>query len=59
MPRAFIKETIDMINKQTNDRRALITAIIGSGLDDLNVMFLAFSLPSIISSLGISQTQAG
>lgn len=48
-----------MINQQTNDRRALITAIIGSGLDDLNVMFLAFSLPSIISSLGISQTQAG
>ena len=27
-----------------NDRRALITAIVGSGLDDLNVMFLAFSM---------------
>ncbi|GAB7231314.1 MFS transporter [Facklamia hominis] len=42
-----------------NDRRALITAIVGSGLDDLNVMFLAFSMSSIVSSLGISQTQGG
>ncbi|WP_282919868.1 MFS transporter [Ignavigranum ruoffiae] len=48
---------MEKINK--NDRRALITAIVGSGLDDLNVMFLAFSMSSIVAQLGISQTQGG
>lgn len=42
-----------------NDKRALVTSIVGSGLDDLNVMFLAFSMSSIVSTLGISQTQGG
>lgn len=42
-----------------NNRRALVTAIIASGLDDFNVMFLAFSMSSIIADLGISATQAG
>ncbi|MGF3227047.1 MFS transporter [Facklamia sp. P12932] len=41
------------------DRRALITSMIASGLDDVNVMFLAFSLSSIIADLNISSTQAG
>lgn len=41
------------------DRRALVTSMIASGLDDVNVMFLAFSLSSIIADLGISGTQAG
>lgn len=48
---------MEKINK--NDRRALVTAIVGSGLDDLNVMFLAFSMSSIIAQLEISQTQGG
>lgn len=42
-----------------NDKRTLVTSIVGSGLDDLNVMFLAFSMSSIVSTLGISQTQGG
>lgn len=42
-----------------NDLKALITAIIGSGLDDLNVMFLAFSMSSIVTDLSISSTQGG
>ncbi|MGX7108701.1 MFS transporter [Facklamia miroungae] len=41
------------------DRRALVTSMIASGLDDVNVMFLAFSLSSIITDLNISSTQAG
>ncbi|MCR8969769.1 MFS transporter [Facklamia sp. 7083-14-GEN3] len=41
------------------DRRALVTSMIASGLDDVNVMFLAFSLSSIIADLNISSTQAG
>ena len=48
-----------MENINKNDRRALITAIVGSGLDDLNVMFLAFSMSSIVADLAISQTQGG
>ena len=48
-----------MTKMTKNDKRALITAIVGSGLDDLNVMFLAFSMSSIVATLGISQTQGG
>lgn len=44
---------------KSNDWKALITAIIGSGLDDLNVMFLAFSMSSIVTDLAISSTQGG
>ncbi|HFR4577154.1 TPA: MFS transporter [Streptococcus suis] len=42
-----------------NNRRALAAAIVASGTDDLNVMFLSFSMANIIAELGISGTQAG
>ncbi|WP_370543842.1 MFS transporter [Granulicatella sp. 19428wC4_WM01] len=42
-----------------NNRNALISAIVASGTDDLNVMFLAFSLTSMITDLGISKTAGG
>lgn len=42
-----------------NNRRALAAAIVASGTDDLNVMFLSFSMASIIAELGISGAQAG
>lgn len=42
-----------------HNRRALIAAIIASGTDDLNVMFLAFSMSTIMSQLGITATQGG
>lgn len=42
-----------------NNKRALVAAIVASGTDDLNVMFLAFSMSSIISELGISGAQGG
>lgn len=44
---------------KTNDKSALVTAVLGSGLDDMNVMFLAFSLSSIIADLNLSGAQAG
>ena len=44
---------------KTNDKRALITSIVGSGLDDMNVMFLSFSLSSIIVDLNLSGSEAG
>lgn len=48
-----------MKNLNKNDQRALFAAIFASGLDDLNVMFLAFSMSSIISYLSLSGTEAG
>ncbi|MGT2887127.1 MFS transporter [Streptococcus didelphis] len=42
-----------------NNKRALVAAIVASGTDDLNVMFLAFSMSSIISELGITGAQGG
>ncbi|MGX7775664.1 MFS transporter [Streptococcus pluranimalium] len=42
-----------------NNRRALASAIVASGTDDLNVMFLSFSMASIIAELGLSGAQAG
>lgn len=48
-----------MGNIKNNDRRALVTAIVGSGLDDLNVMFLAFTMSSIVAQLNITSTQGG
>lgn len=42
-----------------SQRNALIAAIVASGTDDLNVMFLAFSMSSIIAQLGISSVAAG
>ncbi|MBZ6527821.1 MFS transporter [Aerococcaceae bacterium DSM 111021] len=48
-----------MENLNKSQRNALLSAIVASGTDDLNVMFLAFSMSTIISQLGISGTQAG
>lgn len=42
-----------------NNQRALASAIVASGTDDLNVMFLSFSMSSIIADLAISGAQAG
>ncbi|WP_438466426.1 MFS transporter [Streptococcus pluranimalium] len=42
-----------------NNQRALASAIVASGTDDLNVMFLSFSMASIIAELGLSGAQAG
>lgn len=42
-----------------NKQKALFAALAGSGMDDLNVMFLSFALSSIITDLGISGTQGG
>lgn len=42
-----------------NDKNALISAIVASGTDDLNVMFLAFSMSTIIAQLGITPTEGG
>ncbi|MBG9986388.1 MFS transporter [Facklamia sp. DSM 111018] len=47
------------MNNFPHNRRALIASMISSGLDDINVMFLAFSLSSIMADLEISGTQAG
>lgn len=41
------------------NRRALISAIVASGTDDLNVMFLSFSMSSIMADLAINGAQAG
>ena len=46
-------------NLSKNDRRALIAAIVASGMDDLNVMFLAFSMSTIISQLNLTGAQGG
>ena len=45
--------------QRKNDRRALVAAIIASGMDDLNVMFLAFSMSTIISQLNLTGAQGG
>ncbi len=44
---------------KTNDKKALFAAIISSGLDDVNVMFLSFTLTSIIADLGLNGAEAG
>lgn len=38
-----------------NNKRALVAAIIASGTDDLNVMFLAFSMSSIIQNWALQE----
>lgn len=48
---------MEKMNK--SQRNALIAAVVASGADDLNVMFLAFSMSSIIAQLGISGAEAG
>lgn len=44
---------------KTNDKKALFASIFASGLDDLNVMFLSFTLASIITHLGLSGVEGG
>lgn len=48
-----------MTTLSKNNRNALISAIVASGTDDLNVMFLAFSMSSILTDLNITETQGG
>lgn len=48
---------MNTLNK--NDKKALFASIFASGLDDLNVMFLSFTLSSIISHLGLSGVEGG
>ncbi|VHE05585.1 sugar (and other) transporter family protein [Streptococcus pyogenes] len=47
------------LSLDTTNKRALVAAIAASGKDDLNVMFLAFSMSSIMTDLGLSGTQGG
>ncbi|MBG9987478.1 MFS transporter [Aerococcaceae bacterium DSM 111176] len=42
-----------------NDKKALFASIIASGLDDVNVMFLSFTLTSIIADLSLNGAEAG
>lgn len=42
------------LNINKNNWRALIAAIVASGTDDLNIMFLAFSMSTIITDLHLS-----
>ncbi|UUX33190.1 MFS transporter [Fundicoccus culcitae] len=48
-----------MKNLNKSQRNALIMSIVASGTDDLNVMFLAFSMSTIITQLGITDVQGG
>ena len=48
-----------MKNDKVNDKRALFASIFASGLDDLNVMFLSFTLGSIIAHLGLTGVEGG
>ncbi|HES1742903.1 TPA: MFS transporter, partial [Streptococcus pyogenes] len=47
------------LSLDTTNKRALVAAIAASGTDDLNVMFLTFSMSSIMTDLGLSGTQGG
>lgn len=42
-----------------NQKKALAAALVGSGMDDMNVMFLSFALSSIITDLSITGAQGG
>lgn len=42
-----------------NQRKAVAASIIASGTDDLNVMFLSFSLSQIITDFSLTGSQAG
>lgn len=48
-----------MNSLSSNDKKALFASIFASGLDDLNVMFLSFTLGSIITHLGLSGVAGG
>lgn len=42
-----------------NQKKALTAALVGSGMDDMNVMFLSFTLSSIITDFSITGAQGG
>lgn len=44
---------------KTNDKKALFASIISSGLDDVNVMFLSYTLTAIIADLSLNGAEAG
>lgn len=50
---------MSQLSLDKNTRRTLVAAIVASGTDDLNVMFLSFTMSSIIAELSISGAQAG
>lgn len=50
---------MSQVSLDKNTKRALVAAIVASGTDDLNVMFLSFTMSSIIAELSISGAQAG
>ncbi|WP_080146686.1 MFS transporter [Marinilactibacillus piezotolerans] len=51
--------TTRTISVSNNQKKALFAALSGSGMDDMNVMFLSFALSSIITDLGITGAQGG
>ncbi|CAM2979818.1 transporter, major facilitator family protein [Streptococcus acidominimus] len=50
---SFGGKMLNLSLDKTN-RRALISAIVASGTDGLNVMFLSFSMSSIMADLAIN-----
>ncbi|GAB2022824.1 MFS transporter [Pseudolactococcus yaeyamensis] len=47
------------MDNTTSQRKVLISAAAGIGLENMDIMFLSFSMASIIATFGISGTQAG
>lgn len=43
----------------TSQRKVLISAASGIGLENMDIMFLSFSMASIIATFGVTGTQAG
>lgn len=43
----------------TSQRKVLISAAAGIGLENMDIMFLSFSMASIIATFGVTGTQAG
>lgn len=47
------------MDNSNSQRKVLISAAAGIGLENMDIMFLSFSVASIIATFGISGTQAG
>ena len=47
------------MDNSNSQRKVLISAAAGIGLENMDIMFLSFSMASIIATFGISGTQAG
>lgn len=47
------------MDNSNSQRKVLISAAAGIGLENMDIMFLSFSMASIIATFGISSTQAG